>query len=88
MTKIIFTTGMVICLLSGVFCSHALFLEQQDKVIKPGKRIGEEKDITECDLSSITKFKYLMTFQACAGGKCNDPRNHMIYLAGSDDGAT
>jgi len=88
MTKIIFTTGMVICLLTGVFCSHALFWEQQDKVIKSGKRIGEEKDITECDPSSITKFTYLMTFHGCAGDECNDPMNHMIYIAGSDDGVT
>jgi len=86
MTKKIFTTGLVICLFSGLFCLQALPSEQQNKVIKSCEKIGEEKDITDCDPSSITTFKYLMTFQACAGDECNTPQGHTVYLAGSDDG--
>lgn len=32
------------------------------------------------------RYAYLMAFQSCTGDECNDPRNHLIYLAGSDDG--
>lgn len=38
-----------------------------------------------CDASGITTYSYLIAFHACASD-CSDPRNHTIYLAGSNDG--
>lgn len=31
-------------------------------------------------------MKYLMAFHGCAGSNCQDPRNHEVYLAQSNDG--
>lgn len=43
-------------------------------------------NVVPCDNSGITAYDYMMAFQSCSGDDCSDPRNHMIYLAGSDDG--
>ena len=32
--------------------------------------------------------KYLLAFHACEQNTCNDPRNHQVYLAESNDGAS
>lgn len=49
---------------------------------------AEDEDSNEsdlCDNSAITGRTYLLAFHACATD-CNTPTNHVIYLAGSDDG--
>lgn len=38
-----------------------------------------------CDNSGVTAYSYLIAFHACASN-CSDPRNHTIYMAGSNDG--
>ncbi len=37
--------------------------------------------------SSNLTGKYLMVFLACSGSNCNNPMNHMTYLAQSNDGS-
>jgi len=44
---------------------------------------------SQCDNSLIATYNYLMAFQSCDPDlDCNDPSNHMVYLAGSNDGAS
>jgi hypothetical protein len=86
MSKKICVIVLVVCFFLGVFCLEVLSSEQQSKLKNSGEGISKRSGATECDPSSITVYKYLMTFQACSGDVCNDPRNHTVYLAGSDDG--
>lgn len=46
---------------------------------------GTDSDAELCDNSGITTYEYLMAFHACSES-CTSPANHIIYLAGSDDG--
>lgn len=50
----------------------------------------EDEDSNEsnlCDNSAITGRNYLLAFHSCATD-CTTPTNHVIYLAGSDDGVS
>ncbi|HPQ82104.1 MAG TPA: hypothetical protein PLZ86_10365, partial [bacterium] len=43
----------------------------------------------QCDNTSVETYSYLMAFQSCDPAlDCTNPMNHMVYLAGSDDGAS
>lgn len=45
---------------------------------------------TQCDNSAISSYSYLMAFMWCTdvNDSCNDPRNHNVSLAGSNDGVS
>ena len=86
MIKKISLIALTVFIFSGMFCLEVLSLEQQGSVMGLDESTDKEKDVAQCDPSSVTTYKYLMTFQACSGDECDDPRNHTIYLAGSDDG--
>lgn len=53
-----------------------------------GTGTADEEETDEsnlCDNSAITATNYLVSFHACATD-CTTPTNHVMYLAGSDDG--
>lgn len=45
---------------------------------------------TQCDNTNIRTYAYLMAFHWCTDvdGSCMSPQNHMVSLAGSDDGVS
>jgi len=88
MVKFIFRWAPMLCLCAGVFCYSLLSAGHHDKEFVPFDNSDEGGDRAPCDPSSVTTYKYLMTFQACTSEECNNPQNHMVYLAGSDDGVT
>ena len=58
----------------------------QNEMIPP---INEEENLNEVEeVSSVVNKEYLMAFHACdtAATDCMNPKNHMVYLAQSDDG--
>lgn len=63
-----------------VSCSSAeTSSEEEDEDDTP----DEEENL--CDNSSVPSYQYLISFHACST-ECASPDNHVIYLAGSDDG--
>ena len=76
-----YNTSYAICLTTGITYASGSAFE--------GFMALFNTEALQCDNSSITTYSYMMAFQSCDPDEdCSDPRNHMLYLAGSNDGAS
>ncbi len=86
-TIIIIILAVVIILGLIVFGAYILVKNNQEET---APSTNEEENLNKAEeVSSVVNKKYLLAFHACdtATTDCMNPKNHMVYLAQSDDGA-